>query len=119
LGAYDTKNLAQIPTFDILDDIKKRLGFRLSLDHLAEETLGRKKTGHGLQAIEWFRNGEIEKLHSYCKEDVAITRDLFEYGINNGFLIYRQKTHGRRVRLPVDWKVEKIIQGAKKDCKEH
>ena len=119
LRAYDTKNLAQIPTFDILDDIKKRLGFRLSLDHLAEETLGRKKTGHGLQAIEWFRNGEIEKLHSYCKEDVAITRDLFEYGINNGFLIYRQKTHGRRVRLPVDWKVEKIIQGAKKDCKEH
>ncbi|RLB75746.1 MAG: hypothetical protein DRH15_13585 [Deltaproteobacteria bacterium] len=111
--------MSSLPTFDILEDIKQRLGFRLSLDHLAQETLGRKKTGHGLQAIEWFRKGDIDKLHSYCKEDVDITRELFEYGFKNGHLIYRQKTEDRRLRLPVDWKIEEIIQRAKERIGEH
>ena len=119
LSAYNTTSLSSLPTFDILEDIKQRLGFRLSLDHLAQETLGRKKTGHGLQAIEWFRKGDIDKLHSYCKEDVDITRELFEYGIKNGHLIYRQKTEDRRLRLPVDWKIEEIIQRAKERIGEH
>ena len=115
LKAYYPTDLATLATFDILEDIKKRLGFRLSLDHLAKETLGRSKTGHGLQAIEWFRSGELEKLHEYCKQDVIITRDLFDYGLRNGHLIYRQKDGGHRLRLLVDWDIDKIIARAKKN----
>ena len=115
LKAYITTDLAALPTFDILEDIKSRLGFRLSLDHLARETLGRNKTAHGLQAIEWFRSGEMEKLHEYCKQDVIITRDLFLYGVSNGHLIYRQKDGGHRLRLLVDWDVDKIFAKAKEN----
>jgi len=109
LGAYTSKDLSTLPTFDILDDVFKRLGFRLSLDHLAKETLNRGKTADGIQAVEWFRNGEMEKLTEYCKQDVVVTRDLFEYGIKNGHLVYKEKRSGRRLRLMVDWKLEDMI----------
>ncbi len=111
LGAYTNRDLKALPTFDILEDIYKRLGFRLGLDHLAQETLGQKKTGDGLQAVEWFRQGEIEKLTEYCRNDVATTRDLFQYGLEKGHLVYREKGADRRVRLLVDWKLEVLLNG--------
>ena len=72
LSAYTTNDLTRIPTFDILEDIHRRLGFRLGLDHLATETLGARKSADGLQALEWFKNGEMEKIIDYCRHDVAI-----------------------------------------------
>ena len=110
LSAYTDKDLEDLNTFDILEYIYKRLGFRLSLDHLSQETLNRKKIADGLQAIEWFRRGEIEKLTEYCQHDVAITRDLFQYGMKNGHLIYREKQANRRLKLPVDWKLDELIK---------
>ena len=110
LNAYTNGSLKTLPTFDILEDIHKRLGFRLSLDHLASETLGQRKTAHGLQAVEWFRNGEMEKLVDYCQSDVAITRDLFQFGLENGHLIYREKKSGTRLRLLLDWKLENLTK---------
>ena len=109
LGAYTGKNLMELPTFDILEDIYQRLGFRLGLDHLAKETLNRGKSADGFQAVEWFRQGEMKKLSDYCSQDVAVTRDLFQYGLKNGHLIYRTKQGDRRVRLRVDWKLEDMI----------
>jgi DEAD/DEAH box helicase domain-containing protein len=79
------------------------------LDHLAGETLNLNKSGDGLQALEWFKQGEMDKLSDYCRQDVAITRDLFQYGLKNGHLIYREKKHDRRVRLPVDWNLDELI----------
>ena len=114
LSAYTNRNLRDLPTFDILDDIHKRLGFRLGLDHLAKETIDQKKSADGIQAVEWFRRGEMEKLTDYCRQDVAATRDLFIYGLNNGHLIYRTKKDNRRVRLLVDWKLENLITGRTK-----
>ena len=110
LAPYTSKNLNDIPSFDILEDIHKRLGHRLSLDHLAKETMGKRKSADGLQALEWFKAGEIEKLTEYCKKDVIITRDLFLYGIENGYLVYMSKIHGERVRVLVDWDINKIIK---------
>jgi len=110
LAPYTSKNLNDIPSFDILEDIHKRLGHRLSLDHLAQETMGKRKSADGLQALEWFKAGEIKKLSEYCKKDVIITRDLFLYGLKNGYLVYRSKIHKERVRVLVDWDIEKIIK---------
>jgi len=109
LSAYTPKDLHTIRTFDILEDVYGRLGFRLSLDHLAQETLKQGKSADGLQAVEWFRRGEMEKLTEYCKQDVAVTKDLFLFGIEHGHLIYREKRANRRLRLQVDWDVEKLI----------
>jgi DEAD/DEAH box helicase domain-containing protein len=114
LSAYAGKEIKDLPTFDILEDVFKRVGFRLGLDHLATETIGLGKSADGLQAVEWFRQGEMEKLTEYCKQDVAATRDLFLHGVNNGHLIYRTKTDKCRVRLLVDWDLKKIIEKAGK-----
>jgi len=110
LGAYTGRALERLPTFDILEDIHRRLGFRLSLDHLASETLNHPKTADGLQAVAWFRQGEMEKLTEYCRNDVVITRDLFYYGLEKKELIYREKRRNRRMRLPVDWHLATILK---------
>ena len=110
LGAYTGKDLKALSTFDILEDLYQRLGFRLGLDHLAAETLNQKKSGDGLQALEWFKKGEMQKLTDYCRHDVEITRGLFEYGLKNGHLIYRSKPTDERVRLRVDWNLEKLLK---------
>jgi DEAD/DEAH box helicase domain-containing protein len=116
LGAYTNKDLTRLKTFDILEDIYERLGFRLSLDHLAGETLGQGKSADGLQAVAWFAQGEMEKLMEYCRQDVIVTRDLFLFGLKHGYLIYRSKMEGReqRVRLRVDWNLEKILKESQK-----
>jgi DEAD/DEAH box helicase domain-containing protein len=110
LSAYTSKELDVLPTFDILEDVFKRLGFRLGLGHLAAETLNRRKTADGLQAVEWFRQGEFEKLVEYCRQDVAATRDLFHHGLEKAHLVFRKKQQNRRVRLLVDWKLEDMIR---------
>jgi DEAD/DEAH box helicase domain-containing protein len=110
LSAYTGIDLRELPTFDILEDIYKRLGFRIGLDHLARETIDQAKSGDGLQAVEWFRQGEMEKLTDYCRQDVIATRDLFMYGLEKGSLIYRTKKDNKRVRLLVDWKLEDILK---------
>ncbi len=113
LSPYTCKNLNEIPTFDILEDVHSRLGFRLSLEHLVRETLNKGKAGNALQALEWFKAGQIEKLTEYCTQDVRITRDLFLHAVNNGCLIYKGKKEDERLRLLVDWKIEDLINKIK------
>ncbi|MFC1862860.1 DEAD/DEAH box helicase, partial [Thermodesulfobacteriota bacterium] len=110
LRAYATNDLKELPTFDILEDIHQRLGFRLGLDHLAMETINKGKSADGFKAVEWFRKGEMKKLTDYCSRDVAATRDLFLYGLNNGHLIYKAKKSNKRMRLLVDWDLEELLK---------
>ncbi|HIJ77358.1 MAG TPA: DEAD/DEAH box helicase [Deltaproteobacteria bacterium] len=108
LRAYTPFDLERLPTFDILGEIQKSLGFRLSLGHLAEKTLGRPKGGDGLQAVRWFRQGEWENLITYCTEDVIITRDLFYHGLEKGYLVYSDKS-SRLLRIGTPWKIDDLV----------
>jgi DEAD/DEAH box helicase domain-containing protein len=111
LGAYTGFDFKGVPSFDLLEDIYKRLGFRLSLSHLAEQTLGRSKTADGIQAVRWFREGKLDELISYCRDDVVITRELFEFGLHQGHLLYQTRERVV-VRLPVDWNLSSIVREA-------
>ena len=95
--------LRSIRTTDMLNDIFRTLGFRLSLDSLAKATLGTTKTADGLQSVEWFRNGELDKVAEYCKTDVDITRRIHEFGRENRFIYYYSKL-GSKLKLEVNWK---------------
>ena len=97
----DISLIDDIPTFDMLDYIKDKLGHRLSLNHLAENTLNAKKSADGLISLQWYKDGEIEKIVDYCKQDVKVTRDLFLYGESNGHVKY--KSRGIVKELEVDW----------------
>ena len=52
LQPYTKIRLAEVPTLDILEEVNTVLGHRLSLNHLAEKTLGESKSGDGLLALE-------------------------------------------------------------------
>ncbi|MBM9535726.1 DEAD/DEAH box helicase [Desulfobulbus alkaliphilus] len=102
LSTYTDRDLAALPAFDILEAITNQLGYRLSLDRLAEHTLQKRKEGDGLLALRWFREGRLDKLTEYCRTDVAFTRDLLLFGLRQGYLLFRNKA-GQTVRLPVDF----------------
>jgi DEAD/DEAH box helicase domain-containing protein len=102
LSAYSVFNLASLPTLDIMEVITNRLGYRLSLDRLAEHTLGVKKSANGLLALQWYKEGRIDEIISYCRHDVKITRDIFLFGLENSYLLFQNKA-GSVVRVPVDF----------------
>ncbi len=102
LKGYTDYPLAQLPTVDMLSDIHHTLGFRVSLDNLAETTLGISKTADGLQAIRWYRQGEMQKLIEYCQQDVEVTRRLYDFGREHGYVQYRDKW-GAVQRVRVGW----------------
>lgn len=101
LEPYLKRRLNGLPVLDILEHVEQRLGHRLSLDHLLQATLGQAKTGSGLDAISQFRNGEMDRLKSYCLSDVRLTKDLYEFGRKNGFLRYRKNDDYSKI--PVSW----------------
>lgn len=100
LNKYYAGDLGKIRSIDLLSEIKNVLGRRLKLDSVAEATLGRKKTGNGLDAIKWWKNGEYEKVKRYCVEDVRITKDIYEYALKNRRLHYFD--FGEKRDIPLD-----------------
>jgi len=103
LSAYTDVNLAKLPTIDLLEEIAKQLGYRLSLNGIAEHTLGIAKSGDGLQALQWYKQREFAKLAKYCKKDVEITNKLFIFGLENGYFLFQNKAK-KQVRLPLNLK---------------
>jgi DEAD/DEAH box helicase domain-containing protein len=102
LSAYTDVDLYSLPTLDILEAVRNRLGYRLSLNHLAEHTLGIKKSADGLQALRWYKQGKIDKIAEYCQKDVQITRDLYLFGRENDYILFRNKA-GTLVRCPLSF----------------
>lgn len=102
LQAYYPGDITSFAVFDLCDDVKKILGRRLSLNDLASVTLGKKKTGHGLQALELYKEGRWDELIRYCLDDVLLTRDLFDFGVQHGYISYLSEVG--RERIDVDWK---------------
>ena len=97
------ENFRAFRSSDMLADIFKVLNFRLSLDSLAKASLGATKSADGIQSVEWFRKGELDKVAEYCKADVDITRRVYEFGRDNGFVHYYSKL-GSKLKVAVNWK---------------
>ena len=108
LQPYSDFDLYEINTFDMLVDVKKNLGFRLSLNHLAQHTLNAEKSADGLVSLKWYKEGKINKIIQYCRQDVEITRDLYLFGEKHGFVKYQSRS-GNNLELQVDWKTTNQI----------
>ncbi len=102
LSGLSDFDFGALPTLDILLKVHERLGYRLSLDHLARHTLGCRKSADGIMALKWWAEGKMDKIIDYCRQDVRVTRDLYRFGKDNRFLVFQNKA-GREVRVPVDW----------------
>ena len=102
LNNYYAGDLMKFPHLDLMDEIVKSTGFRIKLDDVASATTGEGKSGSGLAAVEYWRTGNLEKLKSYCLDDVRITRDVYEFGKKNGFLKYKDWL-GKVAEVKVDF----------------
>ena len=102
LAPYDFKKLNQ---FDIMDHVKAALGFRAGLGAIAAETLGHTKIDHGLNAVKyWAQHSEesLAKLKKYCEADVQVTKEVYDFGMKNKFLKFKDKWNTVRT-FPVDF----------------
>lgn len=90
LNKYYSGDLLKIKSLDLLKEVKKSLGHRIGLGVIAQGTLNKPKGGHGLEAIEWWNKGEIDKIIKYCLEDVKITKEVYEYALEHKKLKYKE-----------------------------
>jgi len=78
----------------------------VKLESLAQATLGKRKTGSGLDAVRWWRSGEAalrQKVVDYCRSDVELLRDIVEYGRREGFV--KVPSQGKDLSVYVGWAV--------------
>jgi DEAD/DEAH box helicase domain-containing protein len=84
-------------------DIEKQLGHRLGLDSVASASIGVGKTGDGLDAIRWWREGRLLDIAEYCCFDVKCTKLVHEFGIEKKRLYYTDRFQQRK-SVPVEWR---------------
>ena len=95
--------IARVDAFDIMYDLETLTRQRfLKLEAVARGTLGLGKSADGLQAVEWWKTGQIDKIIEYCLQDVKVTRDVFMSGRQNGF-VRIQRSEDKIVDVPVQW----------------
>ena len=104
LSAYGDVRELRGKSLDLLQDLKRRLGFRVSLQNLAQATLGKGKTASGLDAVKWWRSGDPalrQRVVDYCRMDVEILREVVAYGRREGFV--KIPSQGRELPVYVAW----------------
>jgi len=102
LVPHYTGDVSKLPSLDLLARIKKTAGHRIGLDAVAKETLGIGKSGDGLDAIKYFKAKQWDQLQKYCLQDVAVTRDLYDFGLRTGQVKFKNKWN-RLIECPVDF----------------
>lgn len=101
LQAYYPGKVDIFSTFDILDDIRGKIGRRPALNEVIYATLGKKKSGHGLLAIEYYKERKWDELKKYCLDDVLLTKELFDFGVRNKEIQYLNEKG--KISIKVDW----------------
>jgi DEAD/DEAH box helicase domain-containing protein len=102
LHGYTDQQLNNLPTVDMLVDLKRALGWRPKLDSVAAATLGEQKSADGLAAVRWFREGKLDQVIEYCKRDVEVTWKVFDFGRKYGYVQILDRSWRER-RVPIAW----------------
>ena len=91
---------------DMLAVLSSKLPFRVKLDSVARATLGRGKTGTGTECVDWWRSGDPiqrQRVVDYCKMDVELTRDIYLFGKQNGYLLIEDLRQREPRRVDISW----------------
>jgi len=100
---------SRVAVTDIFDDAVAFLGHRVGLDAVAKATLGVGKSGHGLEALAWFKQGRVEEVKKYCLDDVRLTRDLYEHGKKHGHVLFESFIDHKIHSIPVAWNAPALV----------
>ncbi|KKW41434.1 hypothetical protein A3E99_03530 [Candidatus Kaiserbacteria bacterium RIFCSPHIGHO2_12_FULL_54_16] len=99
LNRYYPGDLSHMRSLDLLAEVQKVLGRRIRLESLAQATLGRGKSGDGMKASEWWKEGKKKEVADYCIEDVRLTRELYDYALTHGILKYKDLRDIRDIKI--------------------
>jgi DEAD/DEAH box helicase domain-containing protein len=102
LGHYANVDAINRKSFDVLVDLTRRLGHRVSLDSVAQSTLGIGKSADGLIALKWWKEKQIDLLAEYCRKDVQVLKDVVEFGRRNHHVKYADRSGASR-KVNVEW----------------
>ncbi len=99
LQPYMHFDLSTVPYFDLLEEIERVLGHRIRLESVAQGTLGSGKSGNGLEALLYYKNGRMDLLKKYCLDDVRVTKQLYDHALKNQKLLYRDYFSVRELQV--------------------
>jgi DEAD/DEAH box helicase domain-containing protein len=94
-----TPNIWEKERLDLLEEIEAAAGQRISLSKLAEANLGVKKDRHGSEAIDLYKNGQIEELKEYCLNDVKLTKELYDLYRKQRYFMLPDKKTGEIIKV--------------------
>lgn len=100
----------KLPHFDILEFVKEVNGKRVSLDAIAGQTLGNHKVDDPRNAIVYWRKKDpesLKKLKYYCEQDVELTKQVYDFGLKNKKLKFKDFWNTAR-EIDVDFSYPKI-----------
>ncbi len=92
-------NIWEKERVDLLEEIEIVAGQRIGLSKLAELNLGVKKDRHGSEAINMYKNGQMEELKAYCLNDVKLTKELYDLFRRRGYFIIPDKRGGGLIKV--------------------
>jgi DEAD/DEAH box helicase domain-containing protein len=108
LQPYLNFDLAGLPAYDLLEEIEKVIGHKIRLEAVAQATLGSGKSGNGLEALLYYKNGKMDQLKKYCLDDVKVTKQVYDYVLNNQKLLYRDYFSIKEIKLKCEEPVSRI-----------
>jgi DEAD/DEAH box helicase domain-containing protein len=101
LRPYLNFDIHAVPYLDLLSEIEKVLHHRIKLELVAQGTLGSGKSGSGLEALLYYKNGRMDLLKKYCTDDVKITKQIYDYALKNGKLLYKDFFKTKEIPLKI------------------
>lgn len=102
LDKYFDFNTQALKRIDLLEEIESVYGRRIGLDLLAVKNLGVGKTHNGLEAIKFWNEGNLKELEDYCRNDVKVTKELYDLAKQQGYLMVPQRGTDEAVKVPFD-----------------
>lgn len=109
LKPYVDFDLDKISRIDLMDDVIGHLGFRLSLDSIAYGTLNKNKSAEGIKAIKWFKSGQMDKIKRYCLDDVKITKEIYDFALQNGYIKAFSRNNLDIIKIPISFGNNKAL----------
>lgn len=98
LRKYYDFDLSKKKITDLFKIIAEKHKVYLKLDNIATTTLNASKIAHGLDAVRFYKEGNLAKLKEYCDMDVKLTKDLYEFIKTNGYFLYTDGL-GQKIKL--------------------
>lgn len=100
LRPYAPADFDKLPHFDIYDRLKiANNGHGASLNAIARQSLGTAKIDSGANAVMYWQKGDTQSLallQKYCEADVLLTRDVYDFAVQNKYLRFIDKWNNLR-----------------------